>query len=228
MSSILRALKKLNEEKRAGTAGHTPINTEMLLTGEVLRRSPLMLVVSYCFVLALGSGTTYLIVKHQTKSGGTAAGKPSPPTPPQTQTSFTAFTSLGIPTAAPGVSEVNLAPLQNFSHSIPVPDQPRSQPPLIEVSHPAPPPEIVPHPSSSPVPSDTRTVTGESVKEVPILKVDGIAFEKNSAPMAIINGTPVTSGSVIQGVRIEEIQTDVVVFSLRGETFEVPLGKSNR
>jgi len=62
----------------------------------------------------------------------------------------------------------------------------------------------------------------------PVLKVLGIAFQDGSTnSVAVVNGVAVTKGSVIEGVRVEEIQKDRVKFSRGGETFEIILDKSN-
>jgi general secretion pathway protein B len=62
----------------------------------------------------------------------------------------------------------------------------------------------------------------------PLLKVQGIAFQDGSATgVAVVNGIAVSKGSVIEGVRVEEIQNDRVMFSRDGKKFEIILDKSN-
>ena len=46
--------------------------------------------------------------------------------------------------------------------------------------------------------------------------------------MAIVNGTPVSNGSIIEGVTVEEVRKDRVLFQHNGEKFEIQLGQSNR
>jgi general secretion pathway protein B len=46
--------------------------------------------------------------------------------------------------------------------------------------------------------------------------------------VAVVNGIPVSNGSVVEGARVEDIQRDRVRFSYGGERFEVTLGKTNR
>jgi type II secretory pathway component PulC len=64
---------------------------------------------------------------------------------------------------------------------------------------------------------------------VPAFRVNGIAFQPNEADsMAIVNGTPVSRGSVIEGATVAEIQKDRILFQRNGEKFEVQLGQSNK
>jgi len=65
--------------------------------------------------------------------------------------------------------------------------------------------------------------------KAPNLRVNGIAFQNSSADsMAIVNGIPVSSGSIIEGVTVEEVQNDRVLFRRNLEKFEIRLGQSNR
>lgn len=62
----------------------------------------------------------------------------------------------------------------------------------------------------------------------PVLQVGGIAWQKDSAsPMAIVNGTPVAEGSTVSGARVEKIYPERVRFSHKGHTFDVGLGSSS-
>jgi general secretion pathway protein B len=58
--------------------------------------------------------------------------------------------------------------------------------------------------------------------DAPPLAVTGIAF--NSDPesrMAVVNGLPVMPGTIIEGVKVEEILPDRVRFSGGGSVFEI-------
>jgi hypothetical protein len=64
---------------------------------------------------------------------------------------------------------------------------------------------------------------------IPALRVNGIAFQVSGADnMAIINGTAVASGSTIEGVTVEEVRKDRVLFQFNGEKFEIHLGQTNK
>ena len=59
--------------------------------------------------------------------------------------------------------------------------------------------------------------------------MNGIAFQEGSRDnMAMINGIAVSSGEMIEGVRVEDIQKNRVIFSQGGEKFEIRLNKSNK
>jgi general secretion pathway protein B len=63
----------------------------------------------------------------------------------------------------------------------------------------------------------------------PVIKVNGIAFQDGSSDsVAVVNGIPVSNGSIIEGAMVEDIQRDRIRFSYGSEKFEVPLGKTNR
>lgn len=77
--------------------------------------------------------------------------------------------------------------------------------------------------------SKASSLLSESVKVIPTLRVNGIAFQDGTAEsVAIINGVPVSSGSVVDGVLINGIYKNRVEFSYNGEKFEINLGQSNR
>ena len=78
-------------------------------------------------------------------------------------------------------------------------------------------------PIEPPLPAPSRA------KTVPTLRVNGIAYQNGSADsMAVINGVPVLTGATIEGVTVEEVQKDRVLFQYNGEKFGIPLGQSNR
>lgn len=67
------------------------------------------------------------------------------------------------------------------------------------------------------------------VPTIPALRVNGIAFQVNGADnMAIINGTAVANGSIIEGVTVVEVRKDYVLLQYNGEKFEIQLGQSNK
>ncbi|MEA5115848.1 MAG: hypothetical protein VB050_17660 [Geobacteraceae bacterium] len=67
-----------------------------------------------------------------------------------------------------------------------------------------------------------------AAREHPSLHVGGIAWQKDSSsPMAIVNGTPVAEGSTVSGARVEKIYQERVRFSYQGRSFDVGLGASS-
>jgi general secretion pathway protein B len=68
--------------------------------------------------------------------------------------------------------------------------------------------------------------TGHSL---PVLTVTGIAWQKGGTDkVAVVNGMSVTEGVIVEGARVEEIFQDRVRFSLGNQTFDVALGKQGR
>ena len=58
--------------------------------------------------------------------------------------------------------------------------------------------------------------------------MDGIAYHFGSADsLAVVNGTTVYAGAMVEGAKVEEIGKDRIRFNYEGEKFEIPLGKSN-
>lgn len=97
---------------------------------------------------------------------------------------------------------------------------------LEKAAVPAPQAAYAPETKALPLPAAVPVVA--SPVKPAVLKVDGIAFQEGAADsLAVVNGTTVSKGSVIEGVRVEEIQKDRVRFSRGGEKFEVILDKSN-
>ena len=58
------------------------------------------------------------------------------------------------------------------------------------------------------------------------LTVNGIVLSDGEKRKAIVNGMSVSVGSVIEGARVEEIQSNRVKFSHGGVTFEVSVGNT--
>lgn len=59
---------------------------------------------------------------------------------------------------------------------------------------------------------------------LPALNVTGIAWEKDSpVHLAIVNGTSVVEGSLVNGAKVEKILPDRVRFTFENRSFDVPL-----
>lgn len=66
------------------------------------------------------------------------------------------------------------------------------------------------------------------VIEKPVLEVNGIAFQSdNRENIAIVNGVPVSQKSIIEGVTVKEIHNNRVTFIKDGKTFDIELGEIN-
>jgi general secretion pathway protein B len=227
MSSILKALKKLEQEKAARKPDSFRIDAEILRGGA--QRSRFFSSGASLAAVALflcGVGATYLYMKHdqtsapvqQSQSSKSGVGGDS-------STDATLFPVSTLPAAVqpqprkpakgismPEKSEPSSRSMVTQQHTqrvksveiVPqaVPAEPKSVSPLVPVA------PLVP-PAKS------------------VLKVNGIAFQDGADSVAVINGVTVSNGSVIEGARVEEIQKDRVRFSRGGEKFEIILDKSN-
>lgn len=227
MSSILKALKKLEHEKAARKPNSFRIDAEILR--ETSQRSFFS---TGAFLAAItlflcGVGATYVFMKRHEASVVAQSAQtlttevkavPSAATGPRTESDnqgaidpLPRLTTRGKPGPGPASG---LPPSRNMSPLLrPQPEKLTGGPPrIVQPEKPLPPPVAPPVITPGP----------------PVLKVHGIAFQDGSANgVAVVNGVPVSKGSVIEGVRVEEIQKDRVTFSRGGETFEVILDKSN-
>jgi len=76
-----------------------------------------------------------------------------------------------------------------------------------------------------PVGSDAAASEPTALKRIPALIVTGIAYQQDrEGRLAVVNELPVMEGTLIEGARIEEILEDRVRFVRDGRTFEVGLG----
>ncbi len=77
--------------------------------------------------------------------------------------------------------------------------------------------------------NSVESAIDQDVHSLPSLRVSGIAWNRDSSErLAVVNGMSVTEGTTIEGVRVEEIMKDKVRFSFEKKTFEVTLGNEMR
>ena len=231
MSSILKALKKLEDDKATRRSDELRIDAEILRPDIHPKFTSTGVILTYLLLLAGGSGATYMYMKHG-KAPEPGISK-SPVISRQSQP--TVSDASNIKTEQPPAAVVIVPANQNKTKKkeTPEPHQPpmsiRTAPEAV-ITKPvrllvAPKPvDVTKAPQAKP-PRPSAT----DFKSMPAIRVNGIAFQDRSADsMAIINGVPVTNGSVIDGVKIEEINKNKVIFSYNGERFEIQLGQSNR
>jgi general secretion pathway protein B len=95
-------------------------------------------------------------------------------------------------------------------------------PPALNSDHEATPPGEAPLEDVPPAVSPPSAASA-----APLFTVAGIGWRDDPASrMAMVNGSPVRVGSVVDGARVEEIFPDRVRFSYQQRSFEVQLGKS--
>ena len=215
MSSILNALKKLEQERHRESRRNStqPLDAAILHDQQTVeRRTPStgLLLGGALFLFLGGAGLVYLTQR---------------PAPQKSQQANTAITAVlpdrPVPITFP---PVQTAPKQPATVPLQQPQarqEKQSAPPLLPakpITHPT-----TPQPTRQPPPVQVTTQQAQR----PNLKVLGIAYQAGDAAsnLAIVNGTPVSAGGMIEGARVEEIQKDRVKFSMGGERFEVMLAR---
>jgi len=220
MSSILKALKKLESEKASRKPDPFKIDSEILRGETRARISPFAIALAALLLFAGGVLATYLFLKREPVPVVSNLNTPPPVIPAERITPEAIVPALPV-----GKTKSKLDVHASPSASIPKKhtDQPRSiKPSGIEKK------------KSRPNPREQRpsAVAGQAsapVKPVqPLLRVTGIAFQDGVDSVAMINGVEVVKGSTIEGVRVVDIKRDRVVFDQKGENFEVGLGRSSR
>ena len=221
MSSILKALKRLEQEKAARKPDSFRVDAEILKGGTSRRTSPVAVFLVVLVIFVCGGSATYFFMK---KPSVSAPPHLPPTTDPKARLEAPALPeSMPVQPAVQATDAVKTLPRPAAEK--PVPQlKPAVSRPQAQVGKPSgtPPQAVLPEAK----PETQPAVPVPAGK--PLLRVDGIAFQDNSVDsFAMVNGVTVSKGSVIEGVRVEEIQKDRVKFSRGGEKFEVFLEKSN-
>lgn len=233
MSSILKALKKLEDEKTSRFPDSLNIDSDILKSSHESRKmSPLAALLLLLLMFGGGAGAAYFIMKGNTKQPVAAAPQPitvvtavpSSPVAPQTA-------KPAAPSAAkPAVAKPVAAPVQKKPSAVTAQKAQPKKAATVAAKH-SPARSTAQQSSDKALPAADTGSRSElpASAAVPTLRVNGIAFQNNSADsMAIINGIPVSNGSTVEGAIVEEIRRDRVVFQRSGEKFEVKLGQANR
>jgi general secretion pathway protein B len=232
MSSILKALKKLEQEKAERRETTIDLSRDILRDGPRGRRP---------FPWAWGSAAGLIVLLLALIAVLLGRGTPPP--------------RNGVSTTTPATSSVQaLTPVMPSAAPAPANgSQPPSRPgrqegaptrPAAIVAPPAPrQPALAPAPASQQASQPSLPATAEvparfeTARKPPAaadgadhqFTVSGIAWKRDSADrLAIVNGQPLTTGSYIAGAIIEEIFPDKVRFFQSGKTFDIPLGPAGK
>jgi len=256
MSSILKALKKLEDEKAAKQGQRVDITRDIFGAAQQPTtgiRWPLIAAgaagivalgaVAYLFVTKPGTRPTPPPVSTETRKSASVpypapAVEPRPAVPQVPQETRTAPPKPAPPRAVPPTAPKAVAsrpktPAPSRARPAQVTTAPRatvpSTTPVISANHPA---ITTPHLTPQQGKPSPPTGTSSSVMapaQTPTVTVSGIAYNTTPADrLAVINGVPVGEGKSISGVKVEEILPDKVRFSQGQKTFEVPVGRSNQ
>lgn len=205
MSSILKALKKLENEKAANTTERLNIDKDILLSSPAPKNRYRLTILFAVIFFILGISTKYF------------------------KTTSIADKKVNAATETAQVSKLKeLPPASNSS----IQNQPKETPVQSTVSitpKPSPTPPNLPETLKKRAkPEPTQEDTTSVKVATPKLTVDGIAYHMGSTEsLAVVNGVAVYVGTTVEGVKVEEIAKDRIRFSHAGKSFEVLLGKSN-
>ncbi|HEX9022686.1 MAG TPA: general secretion pathway protein GspB [Geobacteraceae bacterium] len=245
MSSILEALKKLEEEKATRLSGAEHIAGKVVRSGRRARQRPgWWLPAGMACAALIAAAATYIFT-----GGFFAANRqltpPAAPASPQK----TVAVSPAVPPQAAQIVAVPPAASVQAPQSVATPPVGTASPPHVPaVAARNRAPALSPHPAVvRPKPlvnSAAQQQAGPKVAERPAppqaaqpslpapapsrpkLTVTGIGWQKdNGDRLAVVNGRAVSEGTVIEGAKVEEIFPDRVKFSVGEQTFEISLGK---
>lgn len=236
MSSILKALKKLEDEKTARRPDSLNIDAEILRGNGSRRMSLPAICLVAIIVFVCGGGAMYVYMRpatgtiagQQTAASGQPQSESHSPSPALPAAPVTAQKPINA-----GSAEKTVLPPQAVENKEqPKTDLPKPSP-TVSLASPA-----KPRPVQPIMPSKTKQVVAvpaiqaikppEQHPAAPSLKVNGIAYQDGGDSVAVVNGVSVSIGSIVDGARVEEIRREMVRFSYGGEKIEVALGKSNR
>jgi general secretion pathway protein B len=240
MSSILKALKKLEQEKTSRRGGTPDIARGILRSVPKGRQRPRWLFpVSVTGTALAASLFTYVLMSgfpHTTRSAAPAAKQ-------QEAVESPVVIVPKIP-ALPAGDDEGLRPtkyrsVDAASKSVRTEKYPISGGPSAGKIKPSTPLSVAAGKASSfsvtspplqkkqePSGRVAQTAQPSSGHPLPALVVTGIAWQKGGADkVAVVNNMSVTEGVTVEGARVEEIFQDRVRFSFGGQRFDVALGK---
>ncbi|MDA8429827.1 MAG: general secretion pathway protein GspB [Geobacteraceae bacterium] len=225
MSSILKALKKVENDKRICRPDQFGIDARILQDGSPARFTRISASLIAAALFLCGSGATYFFMRHDTTHL-------IPQTPPPRSVSVPLVPVSDVVQPGLGSRLVSSSPARRSSAkpASVVGAQARTTGAAVKLSRPTLPERQTDRAAASvsrPVTAPIATVS--AVRNMPHLTVNGIAYQEGGSDnLAVINGITVSNGAVIEGVKVEDIQKDRVQFSHDGEKFEIILNKSNR
>ncbi len=247
MSSILKALRKL-EEQQAARRGETPHVTLRPAPSGPRWRAPTAILVSVVLAVAATVAVMNGISPRTAPEPAPQASPhrgPAPEGVAGAQPTVPATEEVTVPTAVPDreveggepIPADETGPVRMAVPRSAVPRRAQAVPPMPALEEPetTAPLAAIPRGSrearlkqASPrtLPK-TQTMDRALAPPPPSqpLTVSGIAWQKGESDrIAMVNGSPVTEGTVVAGARVVEIKRDRVRFSRDGAEFEIPIG----
>lgn len=237
MSSILKALQKLEQEKAGRVTREPDIHTGITRRSRSHSARPKWIIPASMLAVAVISITiTYLLMKGENLNPATTEN--IIPTVTKAQEIPAARQTAVSPEGIPPIT-VNNPTLPAKNNGITQP--PGSQSPVgrnqaIKTRLPLVSPAVSPSSETGDSTFASKeqadqskvdtSVARKTDRALPAITVNGIAWQKDSASrIAVVNGMPVSEGGTVQGTKVEEIFPDRIRFSHNGKQFEVPFGK---
>lgn len=218
MSSILKALKKLEEEKNSLRE-----ERERDVSREILKPPAEKRITSGWFWLLAGTSGVIIVLLTvalflKSKPGSQVVPADTFPHPAATDTPKES--GLLPEKRAPEA----VIPLQKKSGALPPP-----QPVAPVVQQKAAQPELPGFKAPDPPKAEATPVRNQTVPTETPLTLSGVAWNRDSADrLAILNGQPTAVGESVNGAHLLEILPDRVRLSRNGKTFELSIGKTSR
>lgn len=208
MSSILKALKRLEEDRAERMEAPVDIARDILRQPRKRRRSASGLVPALA-----GGGAVVVVGTLLLLYGWQSVGAP--------EIAAMAEPAAARPAAASEseVIEVRMAPPPAANVNKPAASSASPAGRSAELP-------VLPSAPAAPPAAPPASSVALQAAALPHLAVSGIAYQpERQARLAVVNDLPVMEGTVIEGARVEEILEDRVRFSREGSTFEVALGE---
>ncbi len=224
MSSILKALKKVETDNASRRPGELRIDAEILRTENHSHLSSSRILLVSVLLVAFGVGATYLYMKRGKTDEQTILNarvisgqkQPSVSATPEIKAEQLPPAIVMVPAEQQIISEGARVEKQRPSSIRPTAAVVAKRPVMPER------PALSPQ-RANPLPAPKNN------SNLPSIRVNGIAFQDDgSEAVAMVNGEPHSRGGIIAGVIVEEIYKNRVKFNYNGEVFEVLLGQSNR
>lgn len=229
MSSILKALRKLEQEKNTRKSGVVDVTGQVIYKREQRpRRQNWRVPLSMAAVGITTAIGTYALTTVYSHNGSEHSAPVSPAVRQQIQAAAPLQPEVAAPT-----SQDTILPVAVLAKKTVVPEHFPPALPLLKgrketPSTPtaAPQPTVAPsQPSPTPAHQQAAVPAQAVAASLPTLNVSGVAYEADGGKFAIINGVAVTEGSVVAGAKVEEIQQDRIRLTFGQRSFDVPVGK---
>jgi general secretion pathway protein B len=243
MSSILKALKKLEQEKAVRRGGNADIARGILRKVAKDKKKPRWLfpvsVAGAALVASLFTLVIMAVFQHSRRTAETitrsqdtvksplvpAQGLSVPLTESSKELNQNGNPAEQVVSKAGRIVKTPVSiksPLTRIRPVGPLPEAASETPSL---------PEDAPSPpkAQEPAVKAVQLVKPSVGHSLPSLTVSGIAWQKDSTDrVAVVNGTSVSEGVMVEGARVEEIFQDRVRFSFDKQTFDISLGGQAR